>query len=396
MNHIKKHGQYFTKNKELQNKVYKFVKNKPKLILEPSCGAGHLIINYPNKKTRFDCYELDENIDFLIKKKDIKFGDFLKQKIKKKYLTIIGNPPYVKTNKGNLYIDFIDKCVDLLKPNGELIFIIPSDFLKLTSATKTINKILEQGNFTHIYHPNNEHLFENATIDVIIFRYEKTEKKSNKILYNNKEKFVNINNGIITFSDDNKNKKLISDFFDAYVGLVTGKEEIFKNKELGNFKILNDKDQIDDYILIKKYPSEDENINEYMKKHKEILMERKIKKFNENNWFEFGALRNISKMKKNLGKECIYVKNLTRNVEVAFKDKVNYFGGKLILLLPKENLDLDLDNIVKYLNSDIFKNNYLYSKRFKIGQKQLLNGIIPGEIINISETSSTVIIEEIN
>jgi adenine-specific DNA-methyltransferase len=396
MNHIKKHGQYFTKNKELQNKVYKFVKNKPKLILEPSCGAGHLIINYPNKKTRFDCYELDENIDFLIKKKDIKFGDFLKQKIKKKYLTIIGNPPYVKTNKGNLYIDFIDKCVDLLKPNGELIFIIPSDFLKLTSATKTINKILEQGNFTHIYHPNNEHLFENATIDVIIFRYEKTEKKSNKILYNNKEKFVNINNGIITFSDDNKNKKLISDFFDAYVGLVTGKEEIFKNKELGNFKILNDKDRIDDYILIKKYPSEDENINEYMKKHKEILMERKIKKFNENNWFEFGALRNISKMKKNLGKECIYVKNLTRNVEVAFKDKVNYFGGKLILLLPKENLDLDLDNIVKYLNSDIFKNNYLYSKRFKIGQKQLLNGIIPGEIINISETSSTVIIEEIN
>ena len=40
------------------------------------------------------------------------FGDFLSQKINIKYTTIIGNPPYVKTKTGNLYLDFIKKCYD--------------------------------------------------------------------------------------------------------------------------------------------------------------------------------------------------------------------------------------------------------------------------------------------
>ena len=78
------------------------------------------------------------------------YCDFLKKEIIKKYKTIIGNPPYVKTKTGNLYIDFIDKCITLLEPNGELIFIIPSDFFKLTMAKKILIKILKQGSFTHI------------------------------------------------------------------------------------------------------------------------------------------------------------------------------------------------------------------------------------------------------
>lgn len=376
MEHKKIHGQYFTKNSDLQNKAYEFIKNNPSVILEPSCGAGHLVMNYPNKETRFDCYELDENIDFIIKKEDIHFGDFLEQNIVVKYKTILGNPPYVKTNKGNLYIDFIDRCVDYLAEEGELVFIIPSDFLKLTSAVKTINKMMEIGHFTDIYHPHDEHLFDNATIDVIVFRYVKTKNKDNKIQYNGTEMYINANNGIITFSDNElTDNKIISDFFNVYVGMVTGKEKIYKNKELGNFKMLNGKDKIDDYIFIKEYPSTDVKINKYLEENKEVLIKRKIKKFNENNWFEWGAPRNISKIEENLGKKCIYVKNLTRNDEIAFKGEVNYFGGSLIMLLPKEETT-DLDEIVEYLNTEEFKKNYTYAKRFKIGQKQLLNGII--------------------
>ena len=376
MEHKKEHGQYFTKNKDLQDKVYEFIKNKPRIILEPSCGAGHLVVNFPNKKTKFDCYELDENIDFLIEKNDINFGDFLEQKIKKKYKTIVGNPPYVKTKKGNLYIDFIDRCVDLLKDKGELVFIIPSDFLKLTSAKNTINKMFEQGYFTDIYHPHDEHLFDNATIDVIVFRYVKTIKKSNKLSYNGKEVFININNGIVTFSDEElSGNQIISDLFNVYVGMITGKEKIYKNEELGNFIMLNGKDKKDNYIFIKKYPSSNIKINKYLLLNKEQLIKRKIRKFNENNWFEWGALRNISTVEKNIGKECIYVKNLTRNKEIAFKGTVNYFGGSLMMLLPKTE-EIILDDVISFLNSDTFKKNYTYAKRFKIGQKQLSNGII--------------------
>src|SRR5665647_2697141 len=130
-------GQFFTKAQSLQDKVYEFVLNKPTEILEPSCGRGDLVAYFLSKhpKIKFDLYEIDNQIqDFLIDKKKINFGDFLKQTISKKYATIIGNPPYIYAKKGNLYIDFIKKCYELLDDDGELVFIIPSDFFKLTSA----------------------------------------------------------------------------------------------------------------------------------------------------------------------------------------------------------------------------------------------------------------------
>mgnify|MGYP000421475299 CR=1 FL=1 len=36
--------------------------------------------------------------------------------------------------------------------------------------------------------------------------------------------------------------KTIKDYFDVYVGMVTGKEDVFKNTIYGNIKILNDKE----------------------------------------------------------------------------------------------------------------------------------------------------------
>lgn len=157
-------GQYFTTNLELKDIVYSFIMNEPKNILEPSIGQGDLV-SYTMKKNpnvSFDMYEIDTKIKMLdnIDRNKIVFGDFMTQKINKLYKTIIGNPPYVRTKKGNLYIDFIEKCFNLLDINGELIFIIPSDFFKLTSATKILNKMMKEGTFTHIYHPHNEKLFE--------------------------------------------------------------------------------------------------------------------------------------------------------------------------------------------------------------------------------------------
>ena len=129
-------GQYFTTNNILKNKVYEFIFNNPSIILEPSIGQGDLIsfIKYKTPNIYFDMYEIDTNIKLLdnIKKKDVIYGDFMKQQINKKYETIIGTPPYVRTTKGNLYIDFIEKCYDLLDYDGELIFIIPSDLALLT------------------------------------------------------------------------------------------------------------------------------------------------------------------------------------------------------------------------------------------------------------------------
>lgn len=371
-------GQYFTEDEYLQNTVTGLIFNIPSKILEPSIGRGDLVMRVQKrfKNVPVDMYELDNEIVMLegIKKEEIVYGDFMIQNIDVKYDTIIGNPPYVKTKTGNLYIDFIDKCYHLLENNGELIFIVPSDFLKLTSAVKIIKEMMLNGTFTHIVHPNKENLFKNASIDIIIFRYCKNKSLPKKALFNGHVKHLIHTNGMITFSDRSETEqKIFQDYFKVAVGMVTGKESVYKNKELGNIQLLNKKGVKDDYILVAKFPTEKKELNEYLLEHKDTLIGRKIKKFNESNWFEWGAPRNVKLIEDNMGKKCIYISNLTRQTEVAFIDKVQYFGGALLMLLPKE--DIDLKKVVNYLNSERFKKNFTYSGRFKIGHRQLSNSI---------------------
>lgn len=387
-------GQYFTTNIELKEKVFSFILNKPDYILEPSIGQGDLVSFITSKipKSKFDMYEKDKKIVLLddINRDKVIYGDFMIQEITKKYKTIVGNPPYIRTKKGNLYIDFTEKCYNLLENNnsndndnnkhGELIFIVPSDFLKLTSASKLLNEMMCNGTFTHIYHPHNEKLFENASIDVIIFRYCKNKLLEKKVVYNDKLMYITNSSGLITFSEEqNTNNIMFKDKFDIYVGIVSGREEIYKHDEYGNIEVLNGKDKKEKYIFIEKYPCDNEDINNHLLENKKELLERGIKKFNEKNWFEWGAPRNISAIREHINKDCIYIYNLTRHDDVAFTGKVGYFGGSLIMLKPK--CSLDLDKIVDYLNSENFKKNFIFSGRFKIGHRQISNSYIPNECL---------------
>jgi len=376
---IEKYGQYYTTHPSLKDKIYEFILNKPMIILEPCIGQGDLVkfVTDKNPDIKFDMYEIDKNIKLLkgIKKDKVKYGDFLISPIKKKYKTIIGNPPYIRTKKGNLYIDFIVKCYNLLEANGELIFVVPSDFLKLTSMAHLLDTMMKNGTFSHIYHPNDEHLFENASVNIMIFRYIKSglSKKQQKTLYNNKILYISNNEGLITFNESKiKNSKQLNQLFNIYVGMVSGREQIFKNKKLGNVDIINGDGVVDKYVFIEKYPSNNKKINKYLEKNKKELMDRKIRKFNETNWFEWGALRNIKAVKLNKGKKCIFIHTLTRKKKVAFLGKVDYYGGGLIMLLPKVDMKIeDLNKVVLFLNSEVFKMNYMFAGRFKVGHRQL-------------------------
>jgi len=377
-------GQYYTTHIELKEKVFEFILNSPSNILEPSIGRGDLItfINNRLPDITFDMYEIDNNINLLdnIEKTNVVYGDFMTQHFTKTYKTIIGNPPYVRTKKGNLYIDFTEKCYNLLDINGELIFIVPSDFLKLTSASKLLNSMMTQGTFTHIYHPHNEKMFANASIDVIVFRYCKNSLIEKKVLYNDKLLYITNSNGLITFDEKiNSNSVLFQDYFDIYVGLVSGKEEVYKNEELGNIELLNGHNKVEKYIYIENYPCENVKINEYLLQHKNELITRGIRKFTEKNWFEWGAPRNIDAINSNNGKDCIYIYNLTRKSDVSFLGKVSYFGGGLIMLKPKKMCDLN--KIVAYINSNTFKANFMFSGRFKIGHRQICNSYIPNDYL---------------
>ena len=168
---------------------------------------------------------------------------------------------------------------------------------------------------------------------------------------------------------------MFQEYFNIYVGLVSGKEEVFKNEELGNIEVLNGEDKVNKYIYINKYPCENEKVNTHLLHHKKALIDRGIRKFDEYNWFEWGAPRNITTINNNIDKDCIYIYNLTRRPNVAFLGKVKYFGGGLIMLKPKK--ECDLNSIVSYMNSNKFKDNFMFSGRFKIGHRQISNSYIP-------------------
>jgi len=379
-------GQYMTIAEELQQFVATHICNTGPL-LEPSFGQGHLlkkILELQPNRPMF-CCELDKTLKPVVafnEYQTIVYGDFLKHDFgTRRFKTIVGNPPYVKQREGNLYLAFIEKCYNLLsEEDGELIFIVPSDFIRLTSAAKLITKMYGAGRFTDWFFPHNEHLFEGASIDVVVFRFQKQTQSetANHTIVNGEPMFCNMRNGILTFcATPATTGDPISDKFHVYVGMVSGKEEVYR-VPFGNMQVRTDKDTIQNYIFTTSFPTESPEINAHLLAHKTALLERKIRTFTEDNWFEWGAPRNLTAMTQAEGQPCIYVRNLTRKSEVAFRGTVQTFGGALLCLIPKTAMSqAGLDQVVKYLNSDEWKKDYIFSGRFKIGHKQLSNVLLP-------------------
>lgn len=379
-NYIHEKGQYFTTNGLLREAVFNLVRNSAAVILEPSVGQGDLVSYFKSRNCRaeFHMHEIDATIKPLdnIPVSDIQYGDFLEAVIDTQYDTIIANPPYVKTTTGNLYIAFIERCYQLLAPRGEMVFIVPSDFTKITSSGDVIDEMMQGGTFTDVFHPNDESLFKDASVDVIVFRYCKDPALPRKIRVNGHLKHLVNTEGVLTFMDaDPAGMRVFSEYFDVFVGIVSGKESVFKSELHGNVEVLNGRGDTDKYILLREFPTANGELNAFMNDHKEELMSRKIRKFNDDNWFEWGALRNFKTITERSGEDCIYVSNLTRSDVVAFEGSVQYFGGSLLMMIPKR--DIDMHAVVGYINSDTFKSNYMYSGRFKIGQKQLRTGLFP-------------------
>jgi adenine-specific DNA-methyltransferase len=234
----------------------------------------------------------------------------------------------------------------------------------------------KNGSFTDFLFPHTEKLFEGASIDVVVFRYEKG-LMSKKSIVNGKDVFCNVNKGIITFSDSEISGSPIDARFNVYVGLVSGRDEIYR-VPFGNIDILNGKERVEKYIFAESFPTKNAQIDAHLQTHKAELLKRKIKKFSETNWFEWGAPRNISSIQKFWGKSCIYIRNITRNKEVAFIGKVQYFGWSLLSLVPKNTMtESELQEVIQHINSTGFQMDYMYAGRFKIGHKQISTAILP-------------------
>ena len=141
--------QYFTTNKYMQEAIYSLILNNPDSILEPCVGRGDLVQYLHSKiECKIECFEIDETIEkFVIPKSSIKFTNFLTHPHKTYYTTIVGNPPYNKA------LEFIECCFNLLKDNGELIFVVPFSFFNDPVSKNILQKLYKKGRITHFLYP---------------------------------------------------------------------------------------------------------------------------------------------------------------------------------------------------------------------------------------------------
>jgi tRNA1(Val) A37 N6-methylase TrmN6 len=209
-------GQYFTTSKLLQSTVNEFILNEPKHILEPTAGQGDLVLSLQNhfENVKITAIEIDDTIiplSEIFDQNKIIYCDFMKIDFNK-FTTIAVNPPFVKISNGNLYTKILNKCLDLLEPEGEMIAIVPADFFTLNYNNNLINQLFELGNITNVTTFTDEKLFKDCQALTLIFRFQKTETKTNICNYNDKLLFIENNDGYVTFNEE-QNLPIIGDHF---------------------------------------------------------------------------------------------------------------------------------------------------------------------------------------
>ena len=315
-------GQVFTPQ-HIVSDMLGLIKNTTKMknprFLEPSCGNGAFFKHLPQNKIAI---ELDSNV---IADSNVLNTDFFSYPVSEKFDVIIGNPPYVRyqdiaestkfllsrysdifDSRSNLYLFFIYKCVLHLKEGGELIFITPRDFLKSTASMKLNEFLFSQGSITDFLDLGDKKIFESAQPNCAIWRFEKGNFSRNT---NCLRQFSCIN-GQLLFTKNSYTIPFSSLFF-VKVGAVSGADSLFVNEEFGNMDFVYSQSAKSGKTRKMIYGIYGRDLA-FLQKHKEALLKRRIKKFDETNWWEWGRDYYKSDLPR------IYVNAKTRNKKPFF------------------------------------------------------------------------------
>ncbi len=186
-------------------------------ILEPACGGAQFLIGIKRKnpflfkKAKKVGVEINKEIiryiEYLTSHIDLVHADYLLWDTKLRFDLIIGNPPYgipslsdhysLKVDnatkqkyrniyttwygKYNLYGAFIEKSINLLKENGQLIFIVPATFMFLDEFKKLRSFLARHGK-TQIIYLGPDVFKPEADVATVVLNFKKTKAMSHRLI----------------------------------------------------------------------------------------------------------------------------------------------------------------------------------------------------------------------
>lgn len=348
-------------------------------VLEPACGNGA----FSSKLS--DCVAIE--LDASQAPAGALVMDFFDFPTSEKFETIIGNPPYVRfqdilpetkrklslkrfDGRSNLYLFFIEKCIEHLLPNGELIFITPRDFLKATSSRKLNEWLYQQGTITDWIELGDRRIFDGFTPNCAIWRFEKdNDSRQTRFVSEDGQsemrRFAYANGQLLFLKADYAVP--FRDVFFVKVGAVSGDDEVFTSDEFGNREFVCSTTAKDGktrrMIFNAKLP--------YLEPFKPRLLRRRIKKFDETNWWTWGRSHYQSSEKR------IYVNCKTRALRPFFLHPCNDYDGSVLAIFPHRQ-DADLQVLCAMLNDvDWAELGFKCDGRFLFSQRALEQCLLP-------------------
>lgn len=349
--------------------------------LEPSAGAGAFVEALRKERADLVAIELDERwVGEGVQQMD--FFDYSETEV---FDCIIGNPPYVRyqdilpatkaklsstlfDQRTNLYLFFMEKSVRHLRQGGELIFITPRDFLKATSARRFNQWLYEQGTITDFIDLGDGHIFEQHTPNCVIFRFEKGDFSRRM----SDGRRFDCQRGQLLFLPADSGEAAaaytarLGDFFSVRVGAVSGMDKVFTHAQAGNADFVCSETQRTGKTrrMIFQTP------HEALLPHKSELLARRIRTFNEENWWQWGRLHHASEQGR------IYVNAKTRAEKPFFLHASTYYDGAVLALFPKSK-DTTAQQLRQYcerLNAMDWRSlGFVCDGRFLFSQRSLEN-----------------------
>lgn len=347
-------------------------------VLEPSAGDGAFYNALRQQGRELTGVEIDRRVA----PAGARVMDFFALPESERFATIVGNPPYVRyqdiavntrkrlksprfDKRSNLFLFFIEKCIRHLEPGGELVFIVPREFIKLTSARKLNAWLFTQGSITHFFETGDVRVFAGATPNCCIFRFEKGRFDRRM---DDGRTFTEVD-GQLMFLRENHSVRL-ADLFEVRVGGVSGADPVFRHPE-GNLDFVCSKTADTGETRRMIYGIE----HPALLPHKQRLLARRVRKFDEDNWWHWGRHFPVNDDPR------IYVNGRTRKPDPFFLHDCPNFDGAILALFPKNRRmrRRDLIECTMMLNHEVDwqQLGFVCDGRFLFTQRSLQTCLLP-------------------